>query len=542
MRRSQRRGPDAWVVAIAGIMLLLAGAGLCVIGLRAGHLELVQVDHHSWRKLLAIASGVGLGVSGLALMWRSPGLGLRRHVTAARVMPLLVALAVYGGAYALTWRDIPPRGDEPHYMLEAYSLAIDRDRNLAADYQNPVRIAPMFGSLVPDAHTFNYSGDPSVAISMHSVGVPLLLLPAAAVSADVRLMRIEMILISAAAAYLLLSILRRIAGRSNGLVYATWVAFAFSLPLVTYSTQIYPEVPAVFLLLLAVRLLLQGRIELWGTTMAATAGALLPWLHIRFAYFSVALAVALLLTAKRDSPGTRLTSRGRASRGLSILGPFFASAILLALSNQHWYGSPWPNAQFRLYEQPPKFNLAWAYTHSIGGVFEPVFGWLPFAPLHVLAFVGLVYFSWRKARWALLGGTVAVVYLLLVASAVGIQVGFAFPARLQLILIPLGAVPVLLLLKESRAFAALAFPLGALTILITIVGLVHLDVLVYSRDVNVPSVPVVSELARVWPGVAGGTGDQPYRDWPKVLAWVLGIAVAGSLPALWPRRPRAKSI
>jgi hypothetical protein len=50
-------------------------------------------------------------------------------------------------------------------------------------------------------HALNYSGDPAVAVSQHGVGLPVLLIPAAVLSDDPRLMRIEMILVAVALAY-----------------------------------------------------------------------------------------------------------------------------------------------------------------------------------------------------------------------------------------------------------------------------------------------------------------------------------------------------
>jgi hypothetical protein len=528
-----RSGSGACRRAAIGGALVLVGAGLCVIGLRARHLELSSLQRAAWKEVLAVVTGTVLLVSGAPLL---ASLIERRHFRRQRMVPFLIALAVYGGVYAVKSDQLPPRGDEPHYMLEAYSLAIDGDRNLAADYVTHKRIAPMFGRFAPNTHTYNYTGDPDVAISTHSVGLPALLVPAAALSDDTRLMRIEMLLVAAAAAYLLLSILRRVAGGSSLLVYGTWAGFAFSLPLISYSSQIYAEMPGALLVLLVVRLLLEPEPTPRRTVLAASAAALLPWLHVRFTFLSVALGGAVLIRALRAGGPHSVGPRVWPRRVLSALGPLLVSAVLLGLADQHWYGSPWPTAPFRLARPRPHLDAAWGYTHSVGGIFDSNYGWLPFAPLHLLAFVGLVYFCWRGRKWALAGGALSLTYLLIVVSARGIEGGFAFPARLELVLIPLGAVPVLLLLMELRAMALLAVPLAALTFALSAVGVARIEGLIYSAGYTDPNtLPLAGSLAPAWPRLQVGMVEERYRDWHKVLVWTGGIVFVGSILALGAR-------
>jgi hypothetical protein len=519
-----------------GGAVALSGAALSVAGLKADHLDLLRLDASPWMGTAFVVAGVVLFAAGLLLL---AGAIERRHLRAERIVPFLIALAVYGGVYAVTWDQLPPRGDEPHYMLEAYSLAIDHDRNLAKDYTDPKRIAPMFGSFAAGAHTYNYSGDPNVAISVHSVGVPALLVPPAALSNDVRLMRIEMLLVAAGAAYLLLSILRRVAGRSSPLVYATWAAFAFSLPLISYSSQVYPEIPGAFLVLLVVRLLLEPELSPRITVLAATACSLLPWLHIRFSFLSVVLLGALLIRISRAQervPGLRRWI----SNALPALVPVAVSAALLGVANQHWYASPWLTAPYRLARPRPQFDVTWGYTHSVGGIFDPAYGWLPVAPVHVLAVVGLVYLCWQGRKWAISAAAVAVIYLLVVVSEKGIVGGFAFPGRLQVVLIPLGAIPLLLLVKEVRAMAIVAVPLAALTFALSVVGVARIDSLIYSdRRSNASHMPLARSLAVAWPRFQGAMGDDRYRGWPKVVAWVAGITAAGSVLGVRARLRRA---
>jgi hypothetical protein len=261
--------------------------------------------------------------------------------------------------------------------------------------------------------------------------------------------------------------------------------------------------------------------------VAASAAALLPWFHIRFTFLSLALEGALLV---------RIWQAGRPRRALPALGPFLLSAALFGIASQHWYGSPWPTAPFRLARPRPHLDAVWGYAHSVGGIFDPDYGWLPFAPLHVLAFVGLVYLCLRRRPWALAAGALSLTYLLVVVSAKGIEGGFAFPARLQLVVIPLGAIPVLLLVREVRPAALIAVPLAALTFALSVVGVARIDQLIYSEGFTAPStLPLARTLGDAWPHFRRQSGDPRYKDLPKVLAWVAGITLAGSASALWAR-------
>jgi hypothetical protein len=517
--------------------VVAGGAVMLVVGLRADHLELGHGPGRSWKSIALAIGGCVLAGGLWAFATTVTREDLRRWLRPERVAPFVLALAIYGGVYAVVWDKMPPWGDEPHYMLEASSLVIDHDRNLAPDYSNPGRIAPYFGSYVPSVHAFDYSGDPRVAISMHGVGLPLILAPVAAVSSDPRLFRIEMILLAAATAYLLLSLMRRVTGSGGWLLYAVWASVVFSLPMLSYSSQVYPELPGAFLVLLALRLIVEPRLGRGGAVVAATAASALPWLHFRFGLLSLVL-IAVLLVRTRGAAEVAIGVRERIRRAAPVIGPFLLSAGLFALAQHHWYGSFSPTAASKLQKPPPKFDLSWAWGHSLGGVLDPAFGWLPFAPLHLLAFVGVVYLALRGRRWIAAGGGIALVYLFLVGSAKPAQGGFSYPARYQLILIPLAAIPLFLSLRDSRAMRTVAVPLAALTLAIAVVGVARIDRLIYRASENTPALPFAHSIAGAWPQVAE---DGKYRDWPQALAYVALIVGAGSLLAFGREGPRVRT-
>ena len=80
------------------------------------------------------------------------------------------------------------------------------------------------------------------------------------------------------------------------------------------------------------------------------------------------------------------------------------------------------------------------YTFGLRDLLNPVVGWIPYAPVHWIGFAALgcliLRFGWRGA--ACLAGAIA--YEVVVAS-VGAGVGFGFPGRYPMIVIPLIAIP-----------------------------------------------------------------------------------------------------
>jgi len=495
---------------------------------RAGYLQFAGSPGLSWRQALLASAGALLLLGGLVGVRAEIVRGGRWLATPRRAVPLLVSLVIYGGAYLVM--NPSPTGDQPHYMIEAYSLAFDRDRNLQQDYVDPDRFRPMFGPFVSQGHARNYTS-PEVGISSHNVGVPVLLLPAVSLGKNVALMHWEYVLLAAFTAYMLLSVLRALGIARGWLLYAVWASVAFSLPFVSYSSQIYPELPGALLLLLGLRAAVEPAPRPWMIAGGASAAALMPWLHMRFGLLSVALVAALAIRAQ-------LLPGSVARRAALAIVPLAVSLGAMAIAFDRWYGSPSPTAPFRFAES--NFDLEWAYRYSIGGLFSTEFGWFPFAPLHVLALAGAVFLASRGGRWAAAGVAVAIVYLFLVASATGISTAYSYPGRLQFVIVPLAAIPLLALLKEVPITRLVALPLAVVSFAFTIQGVRNQVLLLPQGDPNVADLPLAIESSSWWPRVAEATAPEGFPDLRMVLVYVIGMTGIG-LAAAWRTRARSRA-
>ena len=367
-----------------------------------------------------------------------------------------IALAVFGAALVLIAPS--PDGDEPHYVLEAVSIARDLDRDLADEYDDASLISSIYGPTSLEPHAFRFPGGHGL-VSAHSPGLPLLLAPVAVVTESHTLMRAEIVVIGAIGALLLMMLLDRVPLGTPRLRWVAWLAVVLAAPVVVYSSALFPEMPAATLSLGAAVLLTRPRPGPWALAGAAACAGFLPWLNVRFLPLTLCLAAIGLWRAWQHPR--------RAAAVAGAVAPLAVLGIAFAIGFQYWYGSPWPSAQYAL--STSEATLAGTYRFGIGGLFSAQYGWFPKVPVHLLAVVAIGVLVWRVGRPALVGVLVAALYLLVIgASGVGFP-GHSYAGRQLVVLMPLAAVPILALLAAQRrwwswgAFAVL----GAVSLALT---------------------------------------------------------------------------
>jgi hypothetical protein len=400
--------------------------------------------------------------------------------------PFALAFAVYLTVF-LVMRPATT-GDEPHYLITAESIAYDGDVDLTNDYASRdrtlkvVNVFPLDTNL--QAADYTHSGK---VRPLHGVGLSAYLAPFVALG-GLTGARIGMLLIAALLADQLYRLLRdlRFPWLYRNLA---WIAAAFCLPVLVFTNQIYPELPGALLLLVALRILIRGARSPAALALGSAAAAALVWLHVRYLSLSIAVIVGLAFAAcyelRRDAvrrdpghraprnllnriryAGTEVTQgvvsgvRHWRTVALPLVVPYAFGLGLLALCFQRWYGSPLPGASYAAFSTSSVGSAGWnfIYTFVLRDILDPVDGWIPFAPVHWIGFAALgclvVRFGWRAAA----GLAVAVGYELLVAS-VGPSVGWGFPARYPMIVIPLIAIPLAVAIQELRAARFIFWPL-----------------------------------------------------------------------------------
>ena len=397
---------------------------------------------------------------------------------AVELVPFAAAFAVFFAAFLVMRPE--STGDEPHYLMVAQSIAYDGDVDLANDYANrerTLRVATHF-PLDTFHQVVDYRGSGQLR-PVHGGALSVLLAPAVALG-GLTGARIMMILIAALLADQLFRLLRDLGLRRPYRILA-WSAVVFCLPLLASTSQIYPEVPAALLILVALRVMVRGAASWAALALGSSAGAVLIWFHVRFIPLSAGVFLGLVIAALRERvPALRpvrvalrdcaatLTKEWRTVT-LPLVLPYVVSLASLFAAFQHWYGTPNPRASYAAFSDTTVGSGGWKFLYDIfiGDLFNPVVGWLPYVPVHWLGLAALgcavVKFRWPAAACIAVAGG----YELIVAS-VGANVGWNLPARYLLVVLPLIAIPLAVVIQEIRVTRVVFVPLLALSLVFAV--------------------------------------------------------------------------
>ena len=423
---------------------------------------------------------------------RSFGEGVSSWGVIALFAPFALALAAYLAVFLFTRPGVI--GDEPHYLLVAESIAYDRDVDLANDYASPDRISRIFPApLDPHFHAADYTGSGELR-PLRGVALSALLAPAVALG-GVTGARLVMVLIAALLADQLYRLLRALGFRRRYRALA-WAAAVFCLPLLVFSSQIYPELPAALLVVVALRIMVERVASPGALALGSMASAALPWLHIRYLPLSLGIFLGLAYAAlSKERPhleasavqrfeGFQARVRATLSRlagtaisrwqtvTLPLVLPYAIGVGLLGVAFQRWYGSLDPRTPYAEFYENSFGSSGWRfwYEYALADLLDPVFGWIPYVPVHWLGFAALgcliVRFGWPAA----VGVALAVCYELALASA-NLPVGWVLPARLLIIVIPLIAIPLAVAIQHVRAARIVFLPLLACSLVFAVAAL-----------------------------------------------------------------------
>jgi hypothetical protein len=484
-------------------------------------------------------------------------------------LPLVAYLAI------LPWSagQRQPDGDEPYNLLLAHSLAYDFDTDLANNYaagdwrhfmDHP--IAPQPGDPV---------GRHGEVYSRHNALLPLALAPAYRLAGRTGA-QVAMAVMTALLAWLTLRLARRYTAAYPGESLLAYAAVALLPPMPFYSSQIWVEVPAGLLAMLALDATHDlagglgsgprragaaardtGRVQQGsaagaetgaappaGAVAAATPGwqppagrtwaaialpvLLLPLLKIRFVLIAAPLAAIALWQAARH-PRQR-----RAALALGLLLAALVGAILLY--NQRQYANPLKI--HNLAEIDPQRHTPLDYLGGgLGLFYDAAFGLFAYAPLWLLLLPALALLLARRAVLAAHLAVLTLPYLLVVTPRGEWYGGWSPPFRYALFALPLLGLALAPLLAARRrpGARALIAGLGALTLALTLVWLVvpgwtynFADGRTYVLDHL--SARLGADLARLFPSAVR----------PRAALWIWPPATLALVAGVWwlPRRRR----
>lgn len=437
-----------------------------------------------------------------------------------------------------------PTADEPHYLLTAQSIVLDGDVDLRNDYTRE-RYRAFYPGRLPDIHGIEVG---TAIYPIRDLGLPVLISPALAVGG--RYGVLAFLGIGALLAVQLYLLLRDLSFEPRVALLATAIAM-LTHPLLTYSTQIYPDVVIALIVVTAIRVLGRGR----GLRLAelAACGAL-AGLLLLFSARAWALSLTLLVLAgywaARAAPGvTHRRSLALASVALgavAVIGP-------IALVNGILFGVPMPGAGYWLVRDQHELFGSGPHVGAVGLLFGRGFGLIGRAPIYLLAFAGIAALN-ARARIGHAPVITALVLLGLVHFAFVANLAYwhshwSPPSRNLIAAMPLlvaglaGGIDVLPRSRPRWLWATLASAALAWSVLITLAYKIRPRL-----RYDLPEAVIESGTTELWRFVAQLSGIDLGRVFPLAVrpdesTYVLGAAwaAAAALIALLAARPRSSA-
>jgi hypothetical protein len=417
----------------------------------------------------------------------------------ARVAPRVACALAFAASVAVHYKQqLPPAGDEPHYLLIAQSLLVDHDLEVSNNYEHADYLPYYSGLLRP--HYARPGRDGSL-YSLHAPGLPVLIAPAFAAGGY----RAVVLWIAAIGALGTLFVWKAAYALTSDATAAwvAWAAAALTAPAVLQSTLIYPDsVSGTVLSAGVLAMLTASSLSVPGAAALGVGIGLLPWLHTRFAPLAAIVAVAVAFRIIGSQGGWR-----RWSAPLLGLGsPIVLSVIAWLLFFANAYGTVDPMAA---YDSRSPLQPERVVSGLLGLVADQEFGLIPNAPVHLL-WIGGALALWRHQKRLFVElACVAVPYVLAVA---------AFPNWFG------GSTP-------ARYLAPLVFPLA-----VTLAALWSRQD-DFGRSVSVALLMVSVLIAGVMG--FGGNGTLAYNAGQGRSAWLDWVAPTVNLPGGAPSYFRA---
>lgn len=388
----------------------------------------------------------------------------------AQLAPFALALVAYVAVFLVMRPDTT--GDEPHYLLVAESIAFDGDLDLRNDYasrERTLRVVNTF-PLDPLPHAADYDGSGRLR-PLHGVGLSALLAPAVGLG-GLTGAQLMMVVIAALLADQLLRLLRDLRIRRRYRL-AAWVAVVGCSPLLVFTSQIYPEVPAALLIVVALRVMVRHAASPLALAFGATAAVALVWLHVRYIPLALGVFAGLVVAAARSRRRSGATGFVPAARALvtsaarnwrttlvPVVVPAAIGAAAFMAAFKYWYGGVHPTAPYRAFSTTSAGDAGWDffYEFMLADILSPVHGWIPYVPVHWIGLAALgcliLRFGWPAAACL----SVAAGYEVILASAAP-NVGWGLPARYLIPVLPLIAIPIGVALQHVRVSRLLFIPL-----------------------------------------------------------------------------------
>lgn len=311
----------------------------------------------------------------------------------ARWSIILIVFVVYMGVLFLV--PLPPgmtitNGDEPHYLLLAHSLYVDRDFDPINNYENE-DWKRFYDGHELSPHLSQYHDR---IVPHHQMpGLPFFILPAYALGGRIGVLVFLSFCMTSAITFLYDACSARVRPE---VAFVVCLFLGVTYPLIIFSQQIYPEPVAFVLVSLVLAKILNSSTQQdirWRTLICSIALAFLPFLHYKMAPISVALFIFFLWRY-----------RGQLKRVIHwSIGPILLFAGLMII----WFLMLFGELSLDIFRTQTGHGYLSEDLAGIAGLFfDQAHGLFFYAPVYILAFPGVLIslrnLSTRNDTWFLI--------------------------------------------------------------------------------------------------------------------------------------------
>ena len=325
---------------------------------------------------------------------------------------------------------MPTASDEPHYLVIVQSLLADRDLDLKNEYDSETYRA-YYPDRLPDRHIIQVG---EAQFPIRDLGLPILSAVPFAIGGRLGVEAFMCLVGAALAAQLYLAC--RDLGVAHRAAFLGTAIGCLAHPVLTYTTQIYPELLAALAFMSAARLLRDGRAaSAWSLAGASALLGVLPWLSTRAILIAVGAGLVVAYCALRPLDRRPATM---AARAIAAAAPFVVFVVALSALNWRMFGLFMPGAGYYVVRDQQQVLTFAPQVGALGLLFDRVFGLIPRAPIFLIAAIGAIPL-WRRGSSAtlialLLGWSA---YLLFIADIAYWWADGSPPSRYLLAGIPL---------------------------------------------------------------------------------------------------------
>ncbi len=424
---------------------------------------------------------------------------------AAAALFLLLCVAYSFSVDIRATRGASITGDEPFYLLTTQSLLADGDFDLANQYEER-----SYQSFFDHPNGLWRQSEPKPdhgqLLSPHNPGLSFLVIPGFGLG-GLAGAQVQLMALGAATMALAFVLADRLTGR-RVLSWAVTAGVGLSATAFIYSTEIYPEFPGALALVLSLLVVTRSK------TLRVTDGLLLAllltmmcWLGIKYAFLALPVSAYFLWKSDRD---------GR----IALLATGAASAGFYAWFHLHLFGGLTPYSVNVVYSGWSTSNILGGHVewgeryYRLWGLFiDRHFGIGRWAPILLTAVPGLALLAMARPACRLVLGLIVI--QMLIATFVAItMMGWWFPGRTMLTVLPLFVVPIVLVLARLPLWGRISVGvLGALS-LATTAGLAQAG---RAQEITI----AVDPFDMAFPAFQGLSGLFPLYTWWTVETWWL---------------------